>query len=68
MRFHIILQTSSGRSEAGYRAGLSRRRSRVRAPPLALEAFLNRKAFFLPENLLLLNFNHTNKKIFCIKL
>ena len=34
MFFDIVLNIDWGRSEAGYRAGLSRRRSRVRAPSL----------------------------------
>ena len=35
-----------GSSEAGYRAGLSRRRSRVRAPLLAKSFLILQKAFF----------------------
>ena len=46
LRF-VNIYTSRGHSEVGYRAGLSRRRSRVRAPLLASKTFLDGKVFFI---------------------
>lgn len=44
-----IFSLSCGSSEAGYRAGLSRRRSRVRAPLLASKTFLDEEGFFIKK-------------------